>query len=489
MSWTLDGHYYSSYEAYQRALQQRDLGSARAQIHALSQQAERQQAHARETERRLREAQGNLELQTRFNEELQGHVEDLHRTQQRLRSAHDALERQMQNGFNELQEDLAATNHNVQQLGCEQAKTRANLATLKSQHETHVAEVRAEFNRAEENLAKGLAEAEQRRAATEKALREEVAKVDAKVEADREARRVKAKSAAEEAAGLAEVANSILMRLTPRQEELSLADDIRSLREGLQQIQHLLKQQNTSAALGVSATFFTNTVSLEKKARERDAALNAARVSVRETVQQLQQMLADANVREYFPGEAKAAAATLEYVQERAAKGYANFDQMKQNAPAVREALTEIEHEVLVISAGAPQAKELYAAREERVDELLNSLRQELGPMSVPDVEYADTSNPKSALVVKCEIGGQKLALHVPLEPRGKLQIESWGHQTNTDCKTTGVATARRLAQHLQMTAVQTDAERRLAPKTKELADHAPWAGLADRLTRIRSRL
>jgi hypothetical protein len=473
MSWSVDGVAYHNWGEYQAAQARSELRTAQTRLDAMRTEAERHQRRVQDVEGRLAEARGNNERLARLNRELQSGLEDLRNVQQQMQTAQQDYEARSNESFRALREQAAAA--------------REDLAALDAAHQRHQGEVRAQFDRARAETAAGLAEAERRRAKTEEQLQAAIADVNQKLADERAARVAQARSEGETAERLAIYVDEQASALARRQDEVDLRVEVTRVREQAAGVRRMLAENRPAAALTLANGSYDALRTAQTETDARSAYLTAARDRVRETAAHLVARLGGEDTAKYFKRAADTVAAELKEMVDRLPETHAHFHH-RSDIERIDSALRDLERDVVAIVASAPLVREMDATRQERIKQVLERLVQNLGPSQATQVLYADPDDRKSIKIVRLRYGPATYDLHFPLDPHGTIQVEGWGHQTNTDCQHSAGVLAQILSDLLRVTGRTTDAGARTAPQIQHRPAATTWDEVETRLKNLREK-
>jgi hypothetical protein len=362
MSHWINGRYYSTAAEYLAATHQQTAHRAEALAAQLQQETSRSRQRLQATEDALRQAEGNYDRQLELNRLLGQDVAGLRRQQAVLRQATEELRAESDHRFRDLRDSLAGN--------------AADLAELQRRHERHREQMAAQFAQMEQQLAAGLAEAEQRRLQAEARLQQAIRRVDEKIEAERAERLAQARSELDRAVAQIELAEGLLHKQRDRSAALNLGEEVESVEEMVATARRLHERGEAAAALAASELAFASARTLGHKAARRQAQLTAARARIHDAAAHLQELLTDEVVRRYFPREAALAAALLDRLQRRAEHGYGSHARLEVEADDDERNLAALEREVLLMVREAPVVQGLYREREQRILQLLGHLVQ-----------------------------------------------------------------------------------------------------------------
>ncbi|HEY1187769.1 MAG TPA: hypothetical protein VGE74_08935 [Gemmata sp.] len=474
MSWRVDGVYYHNWSEYQAALARSEQRSAEARLTALRTEAERHQRRVRDVEQQLASAQGNNERLARVNQELQSGLEDLRRVQNQVQAAQEEYERRSDTEFRNLRAQAEAA--------------REDLAALDAAHQRHQTEVRAQFERARAETAAGLAEAERRRAETQQQLQTAIGEVNQRLDRERDARLAEARTEAETADRLAAYTDEQADALAARQDETDMRAEVTRIKEQVAGVRRMLAENRPAAALTLANANYDAVRAARTEADARAAYLATARERVRETAAHLTARLGDDEVKKFFARAAGSVTQQLAELVNRLPETHARYHRRDQ-IEKIEAHLGELEQEVLRVTSGAPLVREMDATRQERIKQVMERLVQNLGPSQSTQILYADPNDRKSVKIVRLQYGPAAYDLHFPLDPHGTIQVEGWGHSTNTDCQQSAGVLAQILSDLLQVTGRTTDARARTAPQVQHRPGATAWDGVETRLDRLREKL
>ena len=470
MSYELDGVYYSSHAARERARKKRDKQRAENRKNALQQEVNRQRRAVRENESALRQARGDYQQQLRLNEQISGRVEDLRRSQNRLRADQRAMRKDMDRNFAEVRQQIDAT--------------QEDLATLEREHEQHVREVEQQFAEMERELQEGLDEAEARRQETERILREEVRQVDEKVEADRRERLARAKSELDRADALVRMVEEDIVSHESRAAALDLESDLVGIREGLATARRLHQQGDAPTALAAAESAYASARQLRWKHHRNDAKLHQAKAGVKEKLAYFRKQMGDERIGKYFDTECKLADEKMRQLEEELPDAYQRYAALEVEGREHGKVLEKLEREVQLMTEHAPDIDQQFEQREQRVGQLLRALSDVCGPMTEKQIPtFKNENDPKSTRIVRCSYAASgKLDLHVPLDETEPFQVEGFDHDSNRDCKEVFERVATRLQGEAQIMRTVSDETVRAQPRLREQRRQGGWEGMGDRL-------
>src|SRR5262249_46092275 len=143
----------------------------------------------------------------------------------------------------------------------------------------------------------------------------------------------------------------------------------------------------------------------------------------------------------------------------------ARYSQLAVQRPQDERLLTDLELAVRTMAVTAPQAREMFHKRLEKVNQIMEMLRDRFGLETRIDPGLVDPEDPKSYQVVRCDFGGSKVDVYVPLQPDGKVQIEGYGHRTDSECQSSAMVVSQMVREQAQLAQVQSDGRARARPQ------------------------
>ncbi|MGC3970373.1 MAG: hypothetical protein QM775_24480 [Pirellulales bacterium] len=410
MSYYFQGVDYPSSAARDAAERKFQLDRARQSVDALEREFRRQQERILETERELAEVRAADGRRQALFAKLDSQVADLGRTQSRMQRAQEQLE-----------SGMCAVEASVAELSEEQCRQRR--------------EVERRFKEVEQEMATGFADAERRRQAGERRLRQEIQDLNDKVEAERQAKLQQARDDAHRAELMINEAETSLASSEPGVAAVELEGPASSVRRAIAAARNLLSRGRPNDALLTAETAYREAEGLAEQEAHRSARLRSQQAYVVGKVQDLNERLQDERMIKYFNREQAAIVAELAVLRRDAERSYQQYGRLGADANGHEGRLDTLNTRVLDLETEAPAAQERYAYREQRTGRLLHLLHEVCGPLAEKvKPSFADPNDLSSDRIVDCRFSVGKVRLRVPIEPTQAFSVDVHGLSSNSEC-------------------------------------------------------
>ena len=153
-----------------------------------------------------------------------------------------------------------------------------------------------------------------------------------------------------------------LAKLAARQEELTLHDKVLGLGERLEDVAQAVQRGDTTTALAVVTSTYSDVRGYEKEADRRAAELEAGRLWATEMADHIRAELKDPTVKEYFAGECSDILGQLETLTNRLPDVHGRWAR-EHAREALADHLRELEEEARHAVAAPPTTRDLDLAR------------------------------------------------------------------------------------------------------------------------------
>lgn len=485
MSWTVGGRMYHDYAEYQAALQRQREQEANRTVEHLQERARNLAVENARLEQSLGGLQGDIAQIQAVNRRMEANVSELGRIASEQQAALTDFERRSAEEFAAVRREAE---QGIRHLEGEIGRVTVDVDKLRAEHEDHVQRVCERFRAVRAEMDQRLAEAERRRAQTEKVLRSEIEAVDAKVEADRRTRLETFNSEMDRARESVRLAESLLQDVEQRLTGLDLDMQAQGVRDQLDQARQQLTRGEAPSALASSALAFASARTLRTGATMRRTDLEQARQSVVERSGRVVDMLErDADAKAFFEREVSLLSRIVEQIRREASEGYRLHRRLPVEEDRHERLLTGIEDQARQMAVLAPVLKEAATRRGGMVGPILEALTETYGALSASEARLADAADQKSDVVIDCDFGGQKVAVRVSLD--GRLFVDGWGHATASECGAKGTAAFRALARKVLPQEKQVESRNRQEPTVTAPSQAARWASVGPALNTLQQKL
>jgi hypothetical protein len=257
---------------------------------------------------------------------------------------------------------------------------------------------------------------------------------------------------------------------------LELDEHVHDVRENIAQARRCLGEQQHAQALGSATQASSATRALAAKIRLRRSKLLAQHNAVEDQIKQLRSMLDEPNFATWFPSESKRLCGFLDKLEARVGDRYRRWVRLGPEAHEDEQIVGRIAQDVAHMYTTVGEVAELAEQRKQLARKLSARLTRIYGTPTALEMNFAEPSDPKSALVLRYQFGGPRVDVQLELE--GGFKLDAYKHGNNSVCQGQANAVMRELGHDFQVREQAVSDSNREAPLEEGRASASTWTSL-----------